>query len=127
MHRLWLVPFDEIGRIAVAAQQVLELFAADAGEDRRIGDLVAVQMEDRQHGSVVRGVQELVGVPARGQWAGLGFAVADDTCDDQLRVVKRCAEGVAQAVAQLTPLVDRARCLGSDVTGDAAREGELLE
>ncbi len=66
-------------------------------------------------------------MPARGQRAGLGFAVADDAGDDQIRVVERRAKGVAQAVAQLAPLVDRARCLGSDVTGDAAREGELLE
>ena len=66
-------------------------------------------------------------VPARGQRAGLGLAVADDAGDDQVGVVERRAEGVAEAVAQLAPLVDRARRLGSDVAGDAAREGELLE
>ena len=127
VHRLRLVPLDEVGRVAVAAQELLQLLVADAGQDRRVVDLVAVQVEDRQHGPIVRRVEELVGVPARGQRAGLGLAVAHDAGDNQIRVVERRAEGVAQAVAQLAPLVDRARRLGSDVTGDAAREGELLE
>ena len=66
-------------------------------------------------------------MPARGQRAGLGLAVAHDAGDDQVRVVERRAKGVAQAVAELAPLVDRAGRLGSDVAGDAARERELLE
>ena len=106
---------------------MLELLVADAGQDGRVGDLVAVQVEDRQHGPIVRRVEELVRVPAGGQRAGLGLAVADDAGDDQVRVVERRAEGMAQAVAELAPLVDRARCLGRGVAGDAARERELLE
>ena len=116
VHRLRLVPLDEVGRVAIAAQEMLQLLAADAGQDRRVGDLVAVEVQDRQHGPIVRRVEELVRVPARGQRAGLGLAVTHDAGDDQVRVVERRAIGVAQAVAQLAPLVDRARCLGSDVS-----------
>src|SRR3989442_10553764 len=56
-----------------------------------------------------------------------GLAVADHASDNERRVVERGTEGVAQAVAELAALVDRARRLGRDVARDAAREGELLE
>ena len=48
-------------------------------------------------------------MPGGGQRAGLGFAVADDAGDDQVGIVERRAEGVAEAVAQLATLVNRAR------------------
>src|SRR3954453_9410136 len=46
---------------------------------------------------------------------------------EQVGVVERGAEGVAQGVAELAPLVDRAGGFGGDVAGDAAGEAELLE
>ncbi len=66
-------------------------------------------------------------MPARGQRARLGLAVAHDAGNDQVWVVERRAKGVAQAVAQLASLVNRSGRLGGDVAGDAARERELLE
>ena len=44
---------------------------------RRVRDLPAVEVEDRQHRAVRRRVQERVQVPARGERARLGLAVAD--------------------------------------------------
>ena len=44
-------PFDEIGRVAVAAHQGVQLLVADAGQHRGVGDLVAVQVQDGQHRS----------------------------------------------------------------------------
>ena len=66
-------------------------------------------------------------MPARGQRAGLGLAVADDAADEQVRVVERRAVGVRQRVAQLAALVDRAGRLGRDVARDPAGERELPE
>ena len=66
-------------------------------------------------------------MPARGQRAGLGLAVADDAGDDQVGVVEHRAKGMAQAVAQLAPFVDRAGRLGRHVAGNAAGKRELLE
>lgn len=51
---------DKIGCPAVAAQQLFQLLASDAGENRRIRDLVAVQMQDWQHRAVGRGIEKLV-------------------------------------------------------------------
>ena len=42
----------------------MELFVGDAGQDGRVGDLVAVEVQDRQHDTVGARVDELVGLPA---------------------------------------------------------------
>ena len=99
----------------------------DACEDGRVGDLVAVEVQDRQHHAVGDRVEELVGMPCGGQRAGLGFAVADDAGDDQVRIVERGPEGMADRIAQLAPLMNRPRRLRRNVAGDPAGEGELLE
>ena len=127
VHRRGVVALHEARRVAVALHQRAQLVARDAGEHRRVGDLGAVEVQDRQHGAVVGGVEELVGVPARGQRSGLRLAVADDAADEQVRVVEHRAVGVHERVAQLAALVDRPRRLGRDVAGDAAGERELAE
>ena len=72
------------GRVPVALEQRGQLLVADAVEDRRVGDLVAVEGEDRDDRPVDRRVEELVRVPARGQRSGLRLAVADDAEDDEV-------------------------------------------
>ncbi len=66
-------------------------------------------------------------MPAGGEGAGLGLAVADDRRRDQVRIVRDGPEGVRQGVAQLSSLVDRPRSLRRVMTGDATGEGKLLE
>ena len=127
VHFRRVVPFDEIWRVAVAAHQRVQLLVADAGQHRGIGDLVAVQVQNGQHAAVAHGVEELVAVPAGGQRACLGLAVADDAGDDQVRVVKGRPVGVRQGVAQLTAFVDRTGRLRGDMAGNAAGERELGE
>lgn len=113
--------------VSTAAQQFVELGLGEAGEDRRVGDLVAVEVQDRQDGAVVHRVEELVGVPGRRQRAGLRLSVADHAGDRQVRVVEGRAVGVRERVAQFAALVDGARRLGCDVARYAAGERELLE
>ena len=117
-----LIAFDEMRRVAVAAQQVIEFLVADAGEHGGIGDLVAVEMQDRQDGAVAHRIQELVRVPARRQRSGLGLAVADDTGDDQIRIVECGAIGVREGVAKLAAFMNGAWGLRCDVARNAARE-----
>ena len=127
MHLLGVVSLDEVGRPAVAEEQVLQFLVGDACQDGRVGDLVAVEVQDRQHHAVGDRVEELVGMPGGGQGAGLGFAVADDAGDDQVRVVERGPEGMADRVPQLATLMNRARRLRRNMAGDPAGEGELSE
>ena len=113
--------------VAVALEQGPQLGFGDAREHGRVGDLVAVEVQDRQDRPVADRGQELVGVPARGQRARLRLAVADDAADHQVGVVEGRPVGVREGVAQLAALVDGAGRLGRDVTGDAAGERELAE
>ena len=99
----------------------------DAGEEAGVGDLVAVQVENREYAPVPGWIEELIAVPAGCEGPGLRLAVADDAGDDQAGVVERCPISVAEGVPKLATLVNAARRLGRDMAGDASREAELLE
>ena len=116
----WVVAGDRQDLVPVTLEQLDQLVLRDAGEHRRIGDLVAVEVEDRQDGAVTSGIDELVGVPAGSQRAGLGFTVADDAGDEQPGVVERRPVGVCQGIPELAALVDRPRHLRRHVAGDPA-------
>ncbi len=126
VHVCRLMAGDEVRFVAVALQQLRELFLRNSREHGGPGDLVSVQMQDRQHRAVSRRIQEFVGVPARRERAGLRFAVTDHTGDDEIRIVEGCAVRVREGVSQLTALVDRARHFRSDMTRNAAGKRELL-
>ena len=82
--------------VAVAAEQVEQVGFGNAGQDGGIGDLVAVEVQDGQDRAVAGGIEKLVGVPAGGQRAGLGFSVADHAEHRELGVVERGAVGVQE-------------------------------
>ncbi len=127
VHQRRLVPFDEMGLISVAAKQRFELLMADARQHRRVGDLVAVEMQDRQHGAVADRIEELVRMPARRQRPRLRFAVAHDRGDDEIGIVEGRAIGVRERIAELAALVDRAGRLGRDMAWNPAGKRELGE
>src|SRR6266568_5027544 len=95
---------DEKGLMAVPAHQGGELVLRNPGEQGRARDLVAVQMQDRQHGAVATGVEQLVRMPARGQRAGLRLAVAYDARDEQVGIVEGGSVSVCQRIAELAAL-----------------------
>ncbi len=127
MHRRRVVALDEVGHPAAAPQELLQFVVLDAGEHGRVADLVAVQVQDRQHGAVADRVEELVGLPCGRERAGFRFAVAHDARDHEVRIVERGPKGVAERVPKLAAFVDRTGRGGGNMTGDSARERELLE
>ena len=74
MHQPGLVTFHEVGRPPVAAEQLFQSLAGDAGKHGRVGDLVAVEMQDRQHRAIGGRIEKLVGMPRRGQRSGFRLA-----------------------------------------------------
>ena len=122
-----IVPLDEVRRIAHALEELLQFLLGDARKEARVGDLVAVEVEDRQHAAVAGRVEELVAVPAGRERPGLRLAVADDAGDDQVRVVEGRAIGMAQRIAEFAAFMDAARRFRRNVAGNAAGEAELLE
>ena len=127
MHRGRLVAVHPVHRVTAALQQRGQLVVADPGEHGRVRDLVAVQVQDRQHRAVARRVEELVCVPAGRERAGLRLAVADDAEHEQVGVVERRSVGVREGVAELAALVDRAGRLRCHMRRDPAGERELPE
>ena len=127
VHGHGLAALHEQRLPAVAAQQAGQLVLRDARQQGGIGDLVAVEVQHRQHGAVAHRIQKLVDVPAGGQGPRFRFAVANAGQGDQLRVVEHGAAGVREHVAQFAPLVDRAGGFRCAVAADVAGEGELLE
>ena len=99
----------------------------DTRQDRGVGDLVAVQVENRQHRAVADRIEELVRVPGGGERSGLGFAVTNHARDNHLGIVEGHSVGVRKAVTQLTSFVNRARRFRRRVAADVAGEGEVLE
>ena len=103
-------PSTTSGLVAVAARAARATSSSlRPAEHRRARDLVAVEVQDRQHGAVAGGVEEAHALPRALERPGLGLAVADDAGDQQVGVVERRAEGVHERVAELAALVDRAR------------------
>jgi hypothetical protein len=127
VHQHRLVALDEIRHPSVALEQVAQLLVRDAGEQRGVVDLVAVEMQDRQHGAVADRIQELVGMPRRREGSCLRFTVPHHHRDEEIGVIEGRSERVRDAVAELTTLVDGARRLRRAVAADAAGERELLE
>src|SRR5262245_5102260 len=84
-------------------------------------------MQNRKHRPVTRGIEKLVGMPTGREWPGLALAVANYAAGDQFRIIEGRAVGVDQGIAQLSAFMNRARCLRSGMTRDAARKRELLE
>ena len=117
----------EMRFIAHALKELGELFVGHAGEDGGVGDLVAVEVQDRQNDTVGCRIHELVGLPRGRERTGLGLAVAHHGHGQQARVVHDGAVGVAERVAELAALVDGTGRLGRKVTRDAAGIGELAE
>ena len=117
----------EVRLVAHALKELGELLIGHAGEDGGVGDLVAVEVQDRQDDTVGCRVHELVGLPRGRERAGLGLAVAHHGHGQQARVVHNGTVSVAERVAELAALVDGTGRLGRKVARDAAGIGELAE
>ena len=98
VHRLRVIAFDKTRLPAAASEKLLQFLMLDARQDGRVADLVAIEVQDRQHGSVGDGVEKLVGLPRGGQGPRFRFTVTDHAGDDQIGIVERGAEGMAERV-----------------------------
>jgi hypothetical protein len=96
MHPLGLVALDEIGRPATAEQKLLQLLGLDARQDGGVGDLIAIEVQYRQHHPIGGWIEELIGVPGRGERPGFRLAIADHAGDDEIGIVEHRTERMAQ-------------------------------
>ena len=79
-------------------------------------------MQDGQHRAITHWIEKFVAMPGRCQRPGFGFAIANHRRDEQIRVVKSCAKGMREAVAEFAPFVDRAGHFRRTVAAQTAGE-----
>ena len=94
----------------------------DAGQDSRIADLITIEMQDRQHGSIGDGIEKLIGLPCGCQRTRFRFAIADDAGNNQIGIVKRSPESMAERISQLAAFVDRPRRRRRNMAGNPPRK-----
>jgi hypothetical protein len=87
VHGFGIGALDEIGLVSVTTEQMLKLRMWDAGQDRGVGDLVAVQVQHWQDGAVAHRTEEFVGMPGGRQRPGFRHAVSDHHGSDQIGIV----------------------------------------
>jgi hypothetical protein len=69
MHLLRLVTFYEVWGPAAASQELIQLLMLNASQHSRIADLVAIEVQDRQHRPIGPGIEKLIGLPRSRQRA----------------------------------------------------------
>ena len=63
VHQSRVASLDEKGFMAAAEKEMADLVDAHSAQHCRIGDLVAIEMENREHRAVTRRIEKLVGMP----------------------------------------------------------------
>ncbi len=99
VHRCGFVPFNDVRSPTATTEELHQFLARNARQNRRIRDLVSIEMQDRQHGPVMHRIEKLVGMPRRGQRTRLGLAVPHHTSGNQIGIVEHRAKRVAQRVS----------------------------
>src|SRR5439155_1019103 len=106
VHAGRVTPFHEIRCVAVAEEQRLQFLVTYTSQKSWVIDLVAVQMQDREHRSIGDRIEKFVTMPARGERAGFSLAVTHHYQSDKVGVVVNGSVSVRHAVAQFTALMD---------------------
>src|SRR6516164_4838325 len=127
MHAGRIAPFYKIRRVTVADEQRFQLFMTNAGQQRRGINLVAIEVQDGQHGPICDRVEELVAVPARGQRPRLCFAITHHHERYQVWSFVDSPVSVRGAVAQFTSLMDASGRFRRGVATDSPGERELFK
>src|SRR2546426_3564296 len=127
VHAFRIRSLNEVWRPAISAHEAFQFLVADARQQGRVIDLVAVQVKDGQYRSIANGTQELVDVPRSCQRSGFRFTVSNHSSDNQVRVIERSAAGVGKHISQFAAFVDRTGSLWRAVTADATWERKLFE
>src|SRR6266404_2011550 len=127
MHGQRMVAFNKVRLVPIAFEKVRKLVFRYPGQHGGTGNLVAVQMKNRQDRTITQWVQEFVRVPTGGKWARLSLAITYNTTHQQIRIIKCGPVSVQQRIAQFTTFIDGPGSIGRGMAGNASGPGKLLE
>ncbi len=126
MHRLRIISFNKQRRPPITAQQLFQLVPPDPREHRRIGDLVTVQMQDREHRPIVHRMQKFIRMPRCRQRSCLRFPITHNTGDNKIGIIQHGAERMTERIAKLASFMDRPRTLRRYMARES-RQGKKIE
>src|ERR1700733_10668672 len=106
---------------------MLQLFGWNPCQNRRVCDLVTIQVKYWKHRAVADRIEKFVRVPARSQRPCLRFTIAHYHSHNQIGIIERRSKPMRQAVSQLASFVDRTRSLRCAMAPDPAGERKLFE
>src|SRR5665213_162961 len=95
VHLFRVIALHKVRRPAATAKKLLQFVRLNASQDSWVADLVAIEVENRQDGSVGNQVEQFVRLPSRRQRASFRFAIANDAGDNQVGIVESRSEGMA--------------------------------
>ena len=100
-----VVSGNEVWLPAHTFEVLSKFFIAHPSQDRWVGDLETVDLQDRQNGTILDWVDELVREPGSSQRTSFGFTVTDFNSCDLVWVVQNCTYTVGQGVTQFPTFV----------------------
>ena len=116
MHPRRLISLDKIRIPPIPAHQLLQLLLRNPRQHRRIGDLITIEMQNRQHHPIALRIQKLIRMPRRRQRPRLRLAITHHARRNQIRIIHHRPKRVTQRISQLTPLMNRPRRLRRNMT-----------
>jgi hypothetical protein len=127
VHGRRIISVDKVNVITVSFEELLDILISVPAQHGGPGNLVAIQVEDRQHDAVVDRVQKLDALPRAFERSRLRLAITDYCDGDEVRIIEYGAKGVRENVAEFAALVNRPGSLDAGVAWDASRSRELAE
>src|SRR5581483_7375933 len=118
VHGFRLRTFHEIGLVSVSNEEAFQFLMADTRKYSRVGNLVSIQVQYRQHRAIGYRVEKFVGMPGRSQGTGFGLSIPHRACDDEVGIIKGGSIRMGDRVAELPSFIDGAGGFGGDMAGD---------
>ena len=127
MHDLRIIALNKVRFVTTPSVQRPQICVAGSSLSSRAGNLVAVEVQNRQDRTVPDGIKKVDRLPASLERAGLGFAVTYYAGNNQIGIVECRAERMNQRLAKFAALVHRVRDVRPAVAWHSARRRELPE
>src|SRR5262245_4603954 len=90
---------DKESLITVSGEKVADAFVGLAAPDRRAGNFITVEMQDREHRSIAHRIDKFHTLPAALERACFCLSIAHDSYHNQLGVIESCAERMHEHIA----------------------------
>src|SRR5215510_3895117 len=90
VHDHGVIAGNKLRCMTMTAKKINKLVLRNAGVYSGAGDLVAIEVQNRKHGSIAHWVEKLVTLPASLEGGGFGFVLCDGMMDLSVAALEQC-------------------------------------